>query len=44
MLVLALFSTGIAAVDTGEALGAVGLFEEVLLGKTLVRFQQELLL
>ena len=34
----------VAAVDAGEALGAVGLFEEVLLGETLVGFQQKLLL
>ena len=43
-LVFVFFATGIAAIDTREALGAAGLFEEVLLGKTLVSFQQKLLL
>ena len=33
-----------AAVDAGEAFGAVGLFEEMLLGEILVGFHQKLLL
>lgn len=33
-----------AAADAGEALGAVGLFEEVLFGEILAGFEQELLL
>ena len=40
----AFLPSDLAAIDRREAFGAVGLFEEVRFGKTLVRFQQELLL